>query len=188
VNPALAQQWLQWWARPWQWADPSWSEVISERHLSDAQFAWLSAVHPDRLGAAFGVHASSPSRPDPMIVSLLEAGEHRESLLAVVEHLCTARATRQLPDENLRPWCRSVAKALRPGSWLPDEPVDPLQLLAQWRGEAQWQRLRLLWPRAVATTINASPCAEPKRLDMLWRAALQRILEEPDVHSSHAQL
>jgi hypothetical protein len=186
MSPETAEQWLQWWARPWQWADPSWSDVIGERQLSDAQFAWLSAVHPDRLGVAFGIQACSPTVPDPLIVNFLKARERWESLLAVVEHLCTARATRPLPDENLRPWCRSVAKALRPGSWLPDENIDPLQLLAQWRGEVQWQRLRLLWPRGAVMAVTVLPCAEPRRLDMLWRAALQRVLEEPDVHSPQA--
>ncbi|WP_214349792.1 hypothetical protein [Pseudomonas congelans] len=186
MNQALAHYWLQWWLRPWQWADPSWSSVLGERQLSNDQFVLLSSLHPDHLGTAFGVQASSPVLPDALIVGLIQASEQRETVLAVVEHLCTARATRPLPNDDLRPWCRSIAKALRPGSWLPDEHIEPLQLLAQWCGEQQWQRLRLLWPRAMAMAVEPQPCNEPRRLDMLWRAALQRVLEEPHVHSPQA--
>ncbi|WP_407316475.1 hypothetical protein [Pseudomonas sp. nanlin1] len=187
MNPALAQYWLQWWARPWQWADPSWSAALVEQQLSDGQFAQLSALYPERIAPAFAVQPCAPALPDPLIAGLIQLSGQREAVLAVVEHLCTARAKRALADESLRPWCRSVAKALRPGSWLPDEGLEPLQLLALWRGEQEWQRLRLLWPRDAALAVNPSlPCSEPLRLDRLWRAALQRVLEAPHVHSPQA--
>lgn len=178
MNPITVEQWLHWWARPWHWADPSWAAVAAERNIKDAQFAQLSALYPDRLGVIFGVHPCTPPLPDPLIAGLLHGPSARDAALAVVDHLCSSRASRLLPDEALKPWCRSVAKALRPGSWLATTTVDPLQLLAQWRSAEQWARLRLLWPRDVVREIHPFPSTDPKRLDILWRAALHRVFED----------
>lgn len=187
MNQVLTVHWLRWWARPWQWADPSWSTVIAEQGLSNAQFARLSAFYPDCLGAVFGIQACDPTFPDELVAGLLQGHDHREAALAMVDHLCSARASRSLPDEVSWRWCRSVAKALRPGSWLLDDTIDPLGLLAHWCGPAQWQRLRLLWPRNVAMAVTPVSCIDPKRLDMLWRVALHRVVEEdPHVRSSLA--
>lgn len=183
MTSAQSIYWLQWWARPWLWAHSSWRDALREQHLNEVQITWLSTAYPGCLAKAFNVHPCSPALPDSSLIQLLQAVEQRETVLSVVEHVCTARATRMLPDDSLRPWCRSVAKALRPGSWLPQEHVEPLQLLAQWCGDAQWQRLRLLWPRALAASVVITASADHKRLDLLWRAALQRVLESSDVHS-----
>jgi hypothetical protein len=177
VNPVIGEQWLRWWVRPWHWADPSWASVAAERELEDAQFAYLSAFYPDLLGVIFGVHTCEPSSPDPLVAGLLQGPSTRDAALAVVDHLCSARASRLLPDAALKPWCRSVAKALRPGSWLPTASIDPLELLAQWSGPEQWGRLRLLWPRHIVQIISPSPSQDPRRLEVLWRAALHRVLE-----------
>ncbi|QHP80330.1 type III secretion protein [Pectobacterium odoriferum] len=154
--------WLIWWAEGCLLqADPSWWHGKVRLPDSPQRRDWLhvNAVQLHR-------HFSLPSvlLPDPL-ASLMQIGTldtaQRETVLRLMARVCQpVRHLERSDAEGI--WCERLAKALRPGLWLPPSITfsvpsslappaagyqDALMLLRLRYGETCWPRLRLLFPR-----------------------------------------
>ncbi|WP_296262359.1 MULTISPECIES: type III secretion protein [unclassified Pseudomonas] len=189
-------RWIQWWCAPWQSAHPSWMALFAERSglpVVDAQ-QLLRGRH-DAFLQSVGITPSQPPEPPASWVQwlMLNADQQREAL-TLAGSICLgpaanrpvliaddqSRADRWPEEHALRheAWCRSVAKALRPGVWLAPSINDPRLLLAAWAGEACWSRLRLSWaPDEIQQNAIEPPVAElpPNKLQTLWQSVLWRV-------------
>ncbi|MEQ9917278.1 type III secretion protein [Pectobacterium aroidearum] len=163
-----AQAWLTWWVKDCLLqADPSWWRGKVRLPESPQRRDWLHVN-----AAQLHRHFSLPS-PDPfaslMHVSLMQIGAldtaQRETILRLMARVCQPMRNPDRSDaEGI--WCERLAKALRPGLWLPAQVTfsapssapspsesfatgyqDALLLLRIRYGEACWPHLRLLFPR-----------------------------------------
>jgi hypothetical protein len=176
-------QWVQWWCTPWEDAHASWQHGFAEQagltlHASEH---WARRC-PDAFMAFAGVYPPQPPAPEPQALQWLAlAPAQRELALALVTQICAGQPSGHA-DDSLAPahvpWCRSLAKALRPGLWLGDDPAQAPALLGAWLGPHYWARLRLAWPmpsaRLAMATLTSSPLALA-RLNTLWPAVLWRV-------------
>jgi len=173
------ERWIQWWCAPWQWAHPDWMTRFLERSgLPPTDITNLLQV---RHGAFLHSAGIEPSQPPPPVDALLQwlaldALRQRQAL-KLAGRICLIGSADGEPDSDPGPhetWCRSVAKALRPGTWLDVRVDDPRLLLAAWTGETCWPRLRLSWaPDAVSLTFVELPL---KKLQTLWQSVLWRVM------------
>lgn len=170
---SVEERWVQWWCAPWMWAHPDWIDHFIETHaLPPLAFGDLPHGAHIAFLHSVDIQPSQPPMPNEALMQWLALDPtQQQQALALASSICLARST---PDDPHEAWCRSVAKALRPGSWLALGIDDPRLLLAAWAGEACWSRMRLNWPPdVVATPIAAMP---PGKLQTLWQSVLWRVL------------
>lgn len=182
-------RWLDWWHSGfWRNAHPSWHQALAFPAPATA----LARVHGAALRRRLAVIDTALPQPQPQLLMLLTLDANaRTRLLMLVAEICTGETA--LPDE-LKIWCRHLAKGLRPESWLPTPPVDQtpavtsLKLL-QARYPDYWPRLRMGFEHDdVSRCPPSPPSLEPRRLQPLWEAALwqcQRPLTEGGEEHSH---
>ncbi|WP_437216891.1 type III secretion protein [Pectobacterium sp. LFLA-215] len=164
---AAALTWLNWWTTDCLLqADPSWWRGKVRLPESPQRHDWLY-VNAAQLHRHFSLPQRLP--PDPfsslMHVSLMQIGAldtaQRETVLRLMARVC--QPTRHVERDDAEGiWCERLAKALRPGLWLPASitfstsspsmPLivgyqDALLLLRTRYGDACWPHLRLLFPR-----------------------------------------
>lgn len=172
---ATDARWIQWWCAPWQWAHPGWVERFVEGGgwpLEDVE-SLLRGRHSAFL-ASVGIAPSQPPMPvDGVLQWVLLSAEQQDLALRLAASIGFGRVVDASEDAAYEPWCRGVAKALRPGAWLEPELCDARVLLAAWAGEACWARLRLRWaPQAVPLSVSDLP---GHKLQTLWQAVLWRV-------------
>ncbi|QTF08187.1 type III secretion protein [Brenneria izadpanahii] len=148
--------WVRWWAGQCVLqADPDWDEPRFFTPPSPRLRQFIHA-NPLALGRYFDLPAQPPPAPEPSLMRLGALNADRRALvLRLMAVVCRpAEAPRDIAAEQVI-WCRRLAKALRPGLWLPadcsfTDDADALALLRVHYGEACWPRLRLLYPRALS--------------------------------------
>ncbi|ANE77535.1 hypothetical protein [Dickeya solani] len=147
-NDAL--RWSRWWCYGClRQADPSWREatVFSEDEMA------LAPVHHAAMRRRLGVAEALPPAPESTLLQLGQLDvEQRRQVLLLMAAVC--RETPGDLPETLAVWCRRLAKALRPGLWLPpslafdqQREQDALAILRCRFPQACWSRLQLLYPR-----------------------------------------
>ncbi|AMB87260.1 hypothetical protein AWM79_18960 [Pseudomonas agarici] len=168
--------WINWWCCTWRWAHPDWRSGLLAAHGLDGDHdAALASSRHAALMSALGVTPCQPPPLDANVALWLSLTvEQREQALLLARSICAASVANQptVPERHGH-WCRSLAKALRPGLWLDHSNVDPRVLLASWLGAPFWSRLRLAW----APGEQLEPLVDLPRhkLDTLWRAVLWRV-------------
>ncbi|EHD21260.1 MULTISPECIES: hypothetical protein [Brenneria] len=150
--------WLIWWVEGCLLqADSSWWNQGIMLPDSPRRSDWLH-VNAVQLNRYFSLPLVLP--PDQH-ASLMQLGmldtAQRETVLRLMMWVCQPRRNPEHTDAEAI-WCERLAKALRPGLWLPPQVTflasspstcyqDALMLLRIRYGEACWPRLRLLFPR-----------------------------------------
>ncbi|NWA02076.1 type III secretion protein [Pseudomonas gingeri] len=168
--------WINWWCCTWRWAHPGWRlQLLAAHGLDTGHASALAGSRHAELLEALGVMPSQPPPVDADVALWLSlTAEQREQALLLARSICCAPFPHQpTVAERHGQWCRSLAKALRPGLWLDQPTVDARVLLASWLGAPFWSRLRLAW----APGESLEPLADLPRqkLDTLWRAVLWRV-------------
>ncbi|KFX22126.1 type III secretion protein [Pectobacterium betavasculorum] len=184
--------WLTWWIKDCLLqADPSWWAGGVILPDSPQRRDWLH-VNAVQLNHYFSLSPLLP--PDPL-ASLMQMGmldtAQRETVLRLMAQVCQPRREPNHADAEAI-WCGRLAKALRPGLWLPtsvafsaQSPLEPsvsryqdaLTLLRIRYGEACWSRLRLLFPRDWGTRCHVPTVSLPTaRLHalcdaLIWKAS-----------------
>jgi hypothetical protein len=172
------ERWIQWWCAPWEWAHPDWRSRLAERHgLTLHDCDTLLGRHHALFFEHVGIAPSQPPEPVPQLMQWLALDTAQQGqALALAERICLGGAAAPVLDAAVlahEPWCRAVAKALRPGAWLHPEAADGRRLLAAWAGESCWSRLRLQWTPG---TLEAQFVEMPSnKLQTLWQSVLWRI-------------
>ncbi|WOA51430.1 serine kinase [Dickeya solani] len=147
-NDAL--RWSRWWCYGClRQADPSWREAVV---FSEDEMA-LAPVHHAAMRRRLGVAEALPPAPESTLLQLGQLDvEQRHQVLLLMAAVC--RETPGDLPEMLAVWCRRLAKALRPGLWLPpslafdqQREQDALAILRSRFPQACWSRLQLLYPR-----------------------------------------
>ncbi|MBN3145703.1 type III secretion protein [Pectobacterium brasiliense] len=166
--------WLIWWAEDCLLqADPSWWNGKVRLPDSPLRRDWLH-VNAVQLHRHFSLPSVLPSDP---LVSLMQMGAldtaQRETVLRLMARVCQpVRHPERSDAEDI--WCERLAKALRPGLWLPSAVTfsasssaspaarhqDAVTLLRIRYGETCWPRLRLLFPRDWSCG-GDNPCHAP---------------------------
>ncbi|MBN3082891.1 type III secretion protein [Pectobacterium polaris] len=183
--------WLIWWAEDCLLqADPSWWNGKVTLPDSPLRRDWLH-VNAVQLHRHFSLPSVLP--PDPL-ASLMQMGAldtaQRETVLRLMARVCQPVRNPDGSDaEGI--WCERLAKALRPGLWLPSAVTfsafsstspdarhqDALTLLRIRYGETCWPRLRLLFPHDGACACQAPTMSLPAaRLNalcdaLIWKAS-----------------
>lgn len=168
--------WVSWWCCTWHWAHPAWqAQMLSDQGLEADACAAVARSRQADLLASLGIIPSQPPAPDADVLLWLSlSAEQRQQALSLAQSICCApiRAETTVTARH-DPWCRSLAKALRPGLWANPQATDMRPLLGAWLGPAVWSRLRLSWaPGDVQEPATDLP---PNKLDTLWRAVLWRV-------------
>lgn len=168
----LAEHWIRWWYAAGGPAQPEWCVEPAASHQAMLLSAPIS--RHEYIAVSRAVQLPQPPEPHQGLMQWIGLPEPNRSLtLRLVEGVC---GPWQLPAEfetGHDSWCRSLAKALRPGLWLPSDKVDARLLLGAWIGPQRWARTKLLWPM---TTLGMPPQGLPSnRLDALWSAVLWRV-------------
>ncbi|MGM3175393.1 serine kinase [Dickeya lacustris] len=140
--------WSRWWCYGClQQADKSWCDGrIAERDMA------LAALQHAALCRRLNLPATLPPAPQPALLQLAQLNaRQRERVLILIASVCR-ESVYPLP-EALTLWCRRLAKALRPGMWLPAAlNVTPLPrqaalaILSCRFPEICGSRLQLLYP------------------------------------------
>jgi hypothetical protein len=178
---ASAQSWVRWWCDAWRGAHGSWQSGFADyAGLALPVCEQLAQRQPQAFMRFAGMALPQPPAPDNNTLQWLALQpSQRQLALAMVERICTAGQFDLDPIDEHASWCRSLAKALRPGLWLQSqEPGAQLGvcLLEHWIGPHCWARLRLCWPvrpvHAWGITLSASA---PGKLQILWPAVLWRV-------------
>ncbi|WP_223536958.1 type III secretion protein [Pseudomonas sp. GL-B-16] len=188
MQHASVQSWVRWWCDAWQGAHGSWRSGFAEHAgLALSVCEQVAQRQPETFMRFAGMMAPQPPAPDTNTLQWLALQpSQRQLALAMVEHICTPGRAGLDPIDGHAPWCRSLAKALRPGLWLQSrEPGAQLGvcLLEHWIGPHCWARLRLCWPvrptQAWDITLSASASG---KLHTLWSAVLWRVIAStPDI-------
>nr|WP_241667658.1 type III secretion protein [Pseudomonas caspiana] len=168
--------WVNWWCGTWHWAHPGWhAQMLSAQGLEAGACDAVARSRQADLLASLGVVPSQPPVLDANVVLWLSLNtEQRQQALVLAKSICCAavgaEATVSVRHDL---WCRSLAKALRPGLWLDPQATDMRPLLGAWLGPMFWPRLRLGWaPGDVGELATDLP---PNKLETLWRAVLWRV-------------
>jgi hypothetical protein len=183
---SVEDQWAHWWCNAWGWAHPQWKARFADGYgLSEADCEPLMRSRPGTFLQAVGIPATQPPVPAQNLLQWLALNaDQREQALMLARHICfpplgrhgVAATADGVPEPEINPhalWCRSVAKALRPGVWLDPLNADARVLLGAWVGEACWSRLRLSWaPGEVGEAVGPLP---ENKLTTLWHAILWRV-------------
>ncbi|GLX14964.1 type III secretion protein [Pseudomonas straminea] len=168
----LAAGWIRWWYAAGDPASPGWPVGANAEHMALALRSPIS--RHACIAESRAVRLAQPPEPHQGLLRWIGLSEAEQVFtLHLVEGVCAlSRSCDALPSVDER-WCRSLAKALRPGLWLPAGPVDARLLLGAWVGPQRWARVRLQWPSAA---LDGLPPGLPgHRLDTLWSAVLWRV-------------
>lgn len=161
-----------WWFTTWRWAHPSWLESLPAKETVER----LGASRHREWQALLGVAACQPPAPGDAILQWLSLeDEQRNRAIDLAQQVCFPGAGTWMSAEH-EDWCRSIAKAIRPGSWLTPGIHDSRLLLGAWLGGDCWDRLRVSWPKSEVGEL-ALPTDEwpARRLETLWQALLWRV-------------
>lgn len=150
---------------------PGWQTVL----LSTQGLERVARSQHGALLSRLGITPCQPPEPVPVMVQWLSlSAEQRQQALLLVKAICFAQSIdRQAMPEAQWLWCRGLAKALRPGFWLPSEVTDPRSLLAGGLDEACWARLRLSWAPDDEPAVGFN--LPVRKLQALWRAVLWKV-------------
>jgi hypothetical protein len=172
------EHWIRWWCAPWEWAHADWIDVFAAHcGMTREDCAELLPTRHDVFLHSVGVIPGQPPPPVELLAQWLQLGEvQQEQALSLAASICFGQndhASANDAEPLHEPWCRAVAKALRPGLWLDASVNDARVLLAAWAGESCWSRLRLSW----APDALPSPCAglPANKLQTLWHSVLWRV-------------
>ncbi|WP_023639563.1 hypothetical protein [Dickeya zeae] len=142
--------WNQWWCYGClQQADPNWFDAS----CFDESDMTLASVHHTAIRHRLGLVEAYPPEPQNALLQLgqLEAMA-RHQVLVLIAAVC--RETLGELPQALAVWCRRLAKALRPGLWLPPSLTfsqhreqDALVILHHRFPASCRSRLQLLYPR-----------------------------------------
>ncbi|WP_238936528.1 type III secretion protein [Pseudomonas typographi] len=175
------EQWARWWCEAWKGAHPSWQLRFAEQiGLPLPACERLARCRPEAFLSFAGVLPQQPPEPNANALHwlALEASQ-RQLALALVGRICAPGHAEHGPTDEHGPWCRSVAKALRPGLWLGEGGADARVLLGAWLGPHCWARLRLCWPAQPGgggvEAAMAFSAQVHSRLQTLWPAVLWRV-------------
>lgn len=176
-------QWVRWWCTPWNDAHTSWKQSFAEQAGVPLPACEAWAGHRPQAFLAFaGVYPPQPPPPVPQVLQWLSMTATQQQLaLSLVTYICNGPPPTEAEDLPAQPhlaWCRSLAKALRPGLWLESEKTEAPTLLGGWLGPQCWARLRLAWPRSgtlAASDQTAFTALATARLNTLWPAVLWRV-------------
>lgn len=174
-----AESWVHWWFAAGDLQNPQWGSGSGRGYDDIARFPPTS--RHELIAASRNVLLQQPPEPHEGLLCWVGLCEVKQELaLRLVEDICASQqATSQCPTAHGN-WCRSLAKALRPGLWVPPVQVDARLLLGAWIGAERWARAKLQWPEA---DLGMPPPGLPgKRLDALWSAVLWRVSQA----SAHA--
>ena len=168
----LAEQWIRWWYAAGDPAQPEWCVGGDPDRMAVALRAPIS--RHEYIAVSRAVQLAQPPEPHSGLLRWIGLPEPERALtLQLVGDVCASGRLLAECQPGYEHWCRSLAKALRPGLWLPSERVDPRLLLGAWIGPQRWARTKLLWP---LTTFGMPPQGLPGyRLDALWSAVLWRV-------------
>jgi hypothetical protein len=186
---AAQVRWARWWCEAWDWAHPDWkARFVGASGVSEQTFGSLMrSRHGAFLHATGVVPTQPPVLEQPCAQNLMQwlalSDEQQEQALFLARRICYAPTDRLAGGATLQPllasvhpheqWCRSLAKALRPGAWLDSHSTDARLLLGAWVGEDCWSRLRLSWaPGEVGETLGQLP---GNKLHTLWHAIFWRV-------------
>ncbi len=169
--------WANWWCCTWRWMHPGWQPWVRAR--GGQAFAALGGLPRSRHADLLRSLGVTPSQPPPPIAEVVHwlslSAAQRVQALWLVQTICCCAQTGDphTGSEEDWAWCRSVAKALRPGLWLSDRVIDARALLGGWLAPDCWSRLRLDWsPDDALAPAQDVPA---RKLDALWRAVLWRV-------------
>ncbi|HEX8588335.1 type III secretion protein [Pseudomonas sp.] len=172
------EHWVRWWCAPWEWAHPDWIEVFADHcGVTREDCAELLGTRHNVFLHSVGVAPSQPPPPVDSLMQWLQLGDaQQQQALSLAGRICFGQGQQASRDDAgyvHEPWCRAVAKALRPGVWLDGSVNDARLLLAAWAGESCWSRLRLSW----APDALPPPCAElpENKLQTLWHSVMWRV-------------
>jgi hypothetical protein len=173
------EHWIRWWCAPWEWAHADWKEVFAHHcGVAREDCAELLITRYDVFLRSVGVAPSQPPPPVDSLMQWLQLDEaQRQRALSLASRICfgpVGKASVEDASHAYEPWCRMVAKALRPGLWLNASVSDARVLLAAWVGEPCWSRLRLLWaPGVLPPPGDEIPL---NKLNTLWFSVLWRVV------------
>ncbi|MFC6478787.1 type III secretion protein [Pseudomonas asuensis] len=187
-----AKRWTQWWCNAWEEAHPTWKARFSEQVGLPLSICEQLAQHRCEAFMSFAeITTEQPPEPDDRVLQWLTLNAAQNELaLMLVDHICSSGHS-DLPtlDEH-DVWCRSVAKALRPGLWLHGHTADPRLLLGVWLGVRYWPRLRLYWPLDSLSDLAGHSlllnAAAVSKLQTLWPAVLWRVTALNPPETVHA--
>ncbi|MEM0675075.1 serine kinase [Dickeya oryzae] len=144
-------RWNQWWCYGClQQADPSWFDAS---RFDESDMA-LASVHHTAIRHRLDLEEAYPPEPQNALLQLGQlAPPARHQVLVLIAAVCR-ETSGELP-QALAVWCRRLAKALRPGLWLPSSLAfsqhreqDALVILRHRFPAPCWSRLPLLYPRS----------------------------------------
>lgn len=172
------EHWIRWWCAPWEWAHADWIGVFAHHcGVTREDGTELLGTRHDVFLHSVGVVPSQPPPPVDSMMQWLQLGDaQQQQALSLAGRICFGQGGQASADHAghvHEPWCRAVAKALRPGLWLDASVSDARVLLAAWAGEPCWSRLRLSW----APDVLPTACAElpENKLQTLWHSVLWRV-------------
>ncbi len=167
----VAEYWIRWWFAAGEEVQPLWCAEPVGNHEGLALCAPIS--RHELIAHSRAVQLPQPPEPHEGLVRWVRLPEAEQAIaLCLVEAICAPQQS--LPESLVahEVWCRSVAKALRPGLWLPSAPLDARLLLGAWIGPQRWMRAKQQWP---SSTLSQLPQGLPSnRLDALWSSVLWR--------------
>lgn len=180
----MNQTFLTWWCFTWRWAHRSRLRAWADVGLSEALAESLAVTRHQHWLTLLGIDASQPITPCPALLQWLAlVPSQQQEALRLVGRISFPMHNAAVAGEH-EDWSRSLAKALRPGVWIPPGVVpDARVLLAAWVAPPCWPRLALSWPHAEIEALNLIPGPWPHRkLDTLWQAVLWRVhsIPQPD--------
>jgi hypothetical protein len=174
----VEEHWVRWWCTPWEWAHADWIDVFADHcGLPRDDCAQLLGTRHNAFLHSVGIVPSQPPPPVEALMQWLQLSETQRALsLSLAGRICFGQGNLVGIDDAAQahePWCRAVAKALRPGLWLDASVNDARVLLAAWAGELCWSRLRLFW----APDALPAPCADlpDAKLQTVWHSVLWRV-------------
>lgn len=183
-----ALRWLHWWTQGcWLNAHPDWHqhEIYQLPHSEQTR---LARTRHQQICQQLQL-AECPPQPDQMVLRFLTlSATQQQQALALAASICGYRHS-DLPatDNESERWCRRIALALRPGSWLDqhllskacDKQHYGLILLHLWSEPAVWQRLKLAFkPDYSAPSGLLSQSAPITKLRPVWEAAIWHAEQE----------
>lgn len=177
MNDEQLRLFAGWWCATWKWAHPSWLESWADAGVSADIAQRLSTSRHREWQVLLGIEPQQPPMPNGAILQWLTLAEaQRELALNLAQRVCFPGPETTPPHEH-EAWCRSIAKGLRPATWLSfDGLPDARVLLGAWVGSAYWQRLLTSWPRADAYGLSLPNAEWPaRRVEALWQALIWRV-------------
>jgi hypothetical protein len=188
-----AERWTQWWCDAWEKAHPTWKMRFSEQAgLPLSICEQLTRLRCEVFMSFAEIMPQQPPEPDDRVLQWLSLSTAQNELaLMLVEHICSPGSSDRSKLDTHAAWCRSLAKALRPGLWLHGHTADPRLLLGAWLGARYWPRLRLYWSlESLGEFAWHSPLFDAiavSKLQTLWPAVLWRVTALNPPETVHAR-